>query len=51
MSNCTFEENVKSHDPLVPRDVSIIVGVKIFEDSVHQDVISHVEAGMKELSE
>ena len=51
MSSCTFKENVKSHDPLVPSDVSIIVSVKVFEDPVHQDVIGHVEAGMKELSE
>ena len=47
----TFKEDIETNDPLVPGDVSIIVGVEILEDPVHQDVISHVEAAVEKLTE
>ena len=40
-----------AHDPLFSGYVPVIESVKILEDSVHQDVICHVEDVMEKLSE
>ena len=47
----TFQEDIEPYDPLISGDVSVIVGVKIFEDPVHQYVICHVETAVEELTE
>ena len=47
--NITFEDDIKSCDPLLEINVILTLRVEVFEDPVHDDVLCHVKFVMKKL--
>ena len=47
--NITFQKYVESHNPLIPGYIPIIIGIKIFEYSVHKDVVGHIKTAVEKL--
>ena len=47
----TLENNTKTHYPFLQVNVICCLCVEVFEDPVHDDVITQVEVGVEKLSE
>ena len=46
----TSQKNIQPHDPFLPGNESIVQCVEDLENPVHQNVVSHLEDGVEELS-
>ena len=47
----TFEYNIEANYPFFQINIILCLGVEIFEDPVHDDLLAQVQIVVKELSE